>query len=431
MTVHSLFRFDFCFDLLRNTACTDFISVDPTTEATSWSEFSEFTHDLGISPVPSNSEINPPKPQPLEIYSYPTPQSVPSPDVGTNTLGSDFSTPAELDPSQLLDVPIPAHLYPTLSTTHYTLPPAGLGGSTLHNTPANVDDIGMGQPLAEPAVFISQTAEQSLSSHIFDNQTEENLYASPSLSLEALQYVEAPGVMPIGHAQNMILLFPDLSPNKLQQAMELGDRLFPQDLAHLESQVNHWQTERLWSFVDFGVSPGSSARQRIAGICQRIKEMGNPNEENYMRIRLAKVQVNMLYETICNEEKNRRLNLRPRKFTTHVLNCIEAAIRNTGDQRLPVPRKSHVRDAIFRYKQVGKKWTVSQSLSMTLLVSQDCGRIIENGQFTAMQVNALMFYVSVTRPDIISLCSNLEHAVSYFLTHNQLPARPTPDEVRK
>jgi hypothetical protein len=57
-------------------------------------------------------------------------------------------------------------------------------------------------------------------------------------------------------------------------------------------------------------------------------EMGNLNAENYMRIRLAKVQVNMLYETICNGEKNRRLNLGPRKFTTHVLNYIEAAIRN-------------------------------------------------------------------------------------------------------
>lgn len=380
MTVHSLFHFNFCFDLLRNlvnTACTDLISIDPSTEPTSWIEFSEFTHDLGISPVPSNSEINPPKPQPLETYSYPTPQSVPSPDVGTNTLGSDFSTPADLDPSQLLDVPIPAHLYPTQSTFDYTLPPAsGLEGSTLHNTSENVDGIGMGPPLAESAVFISQTAEQSLSPHMVDNPTEENQYANPSLSLEALQHVQAPGVIPMHHAQNMILLFPDLSPNKLQRAMELGDRLFPQDLAHLESQVNHWQTERLWSFVGFGVSPGSSARHRIAGICQRIKEKGNPNAENYMRIRLAKVQVSMLYETICNEEKNRRLNLGPRKFTTHVLNCIEAAITNPGDRRLPVPRKSHVRDAIFRYKQVGKKWSVSQNLSMTLLVGQDCGRIM-------------------------------------------------------
>ncbi|KAJ5861987.1 hypothetical protein N7455_006055 [Penicillium solitum] len=173
------------------------------------------------------------------------------------------------------------------------------------------------------------------------------------------------------HAQNMILLFPDLSPNKLQRAMELGDRLFPRT----------WPTWKV-NFVGFGVSPGSSARHRIAGICQRIKEKGNLNAENYMRIRLAKVQVSMLYETICNEEKNRRLNLGPRKFTTHVLNCIEAAIINPGDRRLPVPRKSHIRDAIFRYKQVGKKWSVSQNLSMTLLVGQDCGRIIENGQFT-------------------------------------------------
>ncbi|KAJ6034126.1 hypothetical protein N7460_009943, partial [Penicillium canescens] len=94
----------------------------------------------------------------------------------------------------------------------------------------------------------------------------------------------------------MILLFPDLSTNKLRQAMELGDRLFPQDLAHLESQVNHWQAERLW--------------------------------------------INMLYETIYKEEKNRRLGLGPRKFTTHVLNCIEAAISNPGDRRLPVLRKS-------------------------------------------------------------------------------------------
>lgn len=87
-----------------------------------------------------------------------------------------------------------------------------------------------------------------------------------------------------------------------------------------------------------------------------------------MRIRLAKVQVSMLYETICNEEKNRRLNLGPRKFTIYVLNYIEAAITNPRDRRLPIPRKSYVRDAIFRYKQVGKKWSVSQNLSMTLLI---------------------------------------------------------------
>ena len=54
----------------------------------------------------------------------------------------------------------------------------------------------------------------------------------------------------------------------------------------------------------------------------------------------------------------------------------------------------------------------------------------ENGQFTEMQVKALMFYVSVTRPDVISLYSNLEHAVSYFLTYNQLLARPSPDDIR-
>ncbi|KAJ5861986.1 hypothetical protein N7455_006054, partial [Penicillium solitum] len=111
----------------------------------------KFTHDLGISPVPSNSEINPPKPQPLETYSYPTPQ------------------------------------YANTRTFDYILPPAsGLEGSTLHNTSENVDGIGMGLPLAESAIFISQTAEQSLSPYMVDNPTEENQYANPSLSLEAL-----------------------------------------------------------------------------------------------------------------------------------------------------------------------------------------------------------------------------------------------------
>jgi len=255
--------------------------------------------------------------------------------------------------------------------------------------------------------------------------------ASPSHSLKALEHAPAPGVVPVDHAQNMILSFPDLSTNKLRQAMELGDRIFPPDLARLETQVNHWQAEQLWSVVDFGVSPGSSARQRIAGMCRHIKATGNPNAQNYMRIRLAKVQVNMLYETICKEEQDRRLNLGPRKFTTHVLNCIEAAIRNAGDRHLPAPRKSLVRDAIFRYKQVGKKWSLSQSLSMTLLVDQDCGRIIENGHFTEMQMKALMFHVAATRPDIISLCSKLEHAIKYFLRYDQLSARPTLVEVRE
>lgn len=49
-----------------------------------------------------------------------------------------------------------------------------------------------------------------------------------------------------------------------------------------------------------------------------VKTMCNANAENYMRIRLAKVQINMLYKTICKEEKNRCLNLGPRTFTTHV-----------------------------------------------------------------------------------------------------------------
>ncbi|KAJ5989687.1 hypothetical protein N7481_004897 [Penicillium waksmanii] len=121
----------------------------------------------------------------------------------------------------------------------------------------------------------------------------------------------------------------------------------------------------------------------------------------------------MLYETICKEEQDRRLNLGPRKFTTYILNYIEAAIRNAGDRYLPAPRKSLVCDAIFWYKQVGKKWS------------------FENGHFTEMQMKALMFYVAATRPDIISLCSKLEYAIKYFLRYDQLSARPTLVEVRE
>ncbi|KAJ6090682.1 hypothetical protein N7499_003396 [Penicillium canescens] len=367
----------------------------PTTEATGWGEFSEFTHGLAFG----NNLLS-------------NPQSVPSPDAGTNTLGSDFSTPADLDPFQLLDVPRPAHLYPTQSTFDYTpRPTTGLEDSTLHNTPENMNGVGMGPPLAEPAALISQAAEQYLSPHMVDDPAEGNQFASQSLSLEVLQHAQVPEVAPLDHAQNMILLFPDLSTNKLRQAMELGDRLFPKT----------WPT---WNHKSI------TGKLNNCGVSY-IKDMGNPTAENYMRIRLAKVQVNMLYEAIYKEEKNRRLGLGSRKFTTHVLNCIEAAISNPGDRRLPVPRKSLVRDAIFRYKQVGKKWSVSQGLSMTLLVGQDCGRTIESGQFTEMQMKALMFHVSATRPDIISLCSKLEHAVSYFLAHNQLPAHPTLDDVRK
>jgi hypothetical protein len=305
----------------------------------------------------------------------------------------------------------------------------------------------MAPQVAELAVLNFQAAEQYSTPHVVDDPAEQNQCGSPSLSPEALQHSQVPQILSIDRAQSMTLVFPDLSSTKLRQVVELGDRLFPQDLTHLETQVNHWQAEGLWSFVDFGFLPGSSTKQMIAGICRHIKVMGNPNAENYMRIRLAKVQVNMLYETICKEEENRRLNIGPKKFTTHVLNCIERAIRNDGDRRLPVPRNSLVRDAIFRYKQVGRKWSVSQGRSMTLLVGQDCGRIMyalpssskfswliphrENGQFNEMQVEALMFHVSTTRPDIISLCSKLEFAANYFLTHNQLPSSLTVADVRK
>ena len=46
-------------------------------------------------------------------------------------------------------------------------------------------------------------------------------------------------------------------------------------------------------------------------------------------------------------------------------------------------------------------------------------------------MEALMFHVLATRPDIISLCSKLEPTVRYFLVYDQLPARPTLDDVRK
>ncbi|EPS29051.1 hypothetical protein PDE_03998 [Penicillium oxalicum 114-2] len=401
-------------------------------DVTDASPLGELTHDLSPSAVSANVEINLPKPQPVEAFSYPTPQSaVPSPDVGIDTLSPDFSTP-NVDPFQLFGVPEPAYSYPTQSNLQYTSQPAArLDSSTLHNATESMDRMNMGLPLVEPGVLNFQATEQYSTTYMGNDHAEDNQRAGPSLSLGALQYSQAPEILAIDHSQSMTILFPDLSPTKLRQVVELGDRLFPRDLAHLESQVNHWQAERLWSFVDFGFSPGSSTKQMIAGICRHIKEKGNPNAENYMRIRLAKVQVNMLYEAICKEEKNRRLNLGPKKFTTHVLNCIERAIRNDGDRRLPVPRKSLVRDAIFRYKQVGKKWSVSQGLGMTLLVGQDSGRIIESGQFNEMQMEALVFHVSTTRPDIIGLCSKLEYAAKYFLTHNQLPTSLTVAGVRK
>lgn len=211
----------------------------------------------------------------METTSYPTPQSVPSPEVGTNTLGSDFLTPTDLDAFQSLDVPRPAHLYPTQTFGNTPRPATDPEGSTLHNTPENMNGIGMGPPLAEPVAFISQAAEKSLSTDMIDDPTEENQFYNHPLSLEALQHVQAPEVMPMDHTQNMILLFPDLSINKLRQSMELGDRLFPQDLARLETQVNHWQVERLWDYMDFGASLASSARQRIAGICRHQND-GQP-----------------------------------------------------------------------------------------------------------------------------------------------------------
>ncbi|KAJ5989686.1 hypothetical protein N7481_004896 [Penicillium waksmanii] len=70
---------------------------------------------------------------------------------------------------------------------------------------------------------------------VVDDLAEESQCASPSYSLKALEYAPAPGVVPVDYAQNMILSFPDLSTNKLRQAMELGDCIFPPDLARLET----------------------------------------------------------------------------------------------------------------------------------------------------------------------------------------------------
>lgn len=72
-----------------------------------------------------------------------------------------------------------------------------------------------------------------------NDPTEQNQCASHSLSLKALQHSQAPEILPINHAQSITLMFPDLSLTKLRRVIELGDRLFPRDLTHLETQVNY------------------------------------------------------------------------------------------------------------------------------------------------------------------------------------------------
>lgn len=246
---------------------------------------------------------------------------------------------------------------------------------------------------------------------------------------EALQLYQAPEARP-DHVQNMIQLYPDLSIIKLNQAMELGDRLFPPSLSHLEAHVTHLQAEGLWNPSGLGILASLPARQKIAEIFKYIKASGLPNAGNYIRIRLAKVQVSILYDTIYHEETNKQLNFGTRKFTTHVLNCIEASIRSTGNRQHPAPRKSLVRDAIFRYKQVGKKWRILSNIGIMLFINLADGREIETAKFTETQMKALVSHVSATRPDIISFGSKLETAVEHFLTYNHLPARPTADEVQ-
>ncbi|KAJ5989685.1 hypothetical protein N7481_004895 [Penicillium waksmanii] len=88
MTVYSLFHSNINLDLLLN-----FLQQGPI-DAIFWSEFAR---DLGPSALPSNLEINLPKPQPLETL-YLTPQSAPSPDVGADIFGSDFSPLTNFDP---------------------------------------------------------------------------------------------------------------------------------------------------------------------------------------------------------------------------------------------------------------------------------------------------------------------------------------------
>lgn len=187
------------------------------------------THDLGPSVAPTNLEINPPKPQPLEAFSYLTPQSAaPSPDVGTDTLSSDFSTPVNIDPFQLFGVPRPTHSYLTQSTIEYTSQTApGLDSSTLYNTAENIDGISIAPQVAELAVLNFQAAEQYSTPYMVDDPAEQNQYGSPSLSPEALQHSQVPQILSIDRAQSITLVFPDLSSTKLRQVVELGDRLFP------------------------------------------------------------------------------------------------------------------------------------------------------------------------------------------------------------
>lgn len=143
----------------------------------------------------------------------------------------------------------------------------------------NVSDMGPSVPGL--TVSSSKVAEQPPCLASEDASCEDDLYRDFP-SLEAFQPSQAPEAGPY-HVENMVQLYPDLSITKLNQAMELGDRLFPSSLSHLEAYVKHLQAEGLWNLSELGILANLPARQKIAEIFKYIKASGLPNAGNYIK----------------------------------------------------------------------------------------------------------------------------------------------------
>lgn len=334
------------------------------------------------------------------------------------------------------------HAYtPKISNSAINCPP--------HTPSGTVDESGYPPPATESLSRVSEVPVQSPTSLPGEMTPQSNQYDGLARCPEVVEHLPSRPVHD-GPLHMMASAYPNLSRNQLQEILELCDRIFPGDLIDLEDQINHLQAEGLWGLSEVLVSPTSSFRQQIAEVFQYLKVVGKPNTENYMRIRFAKVQVNSLLNAVREEEKMAALNLPRKKFESHVLDCVEAAIRYTGDQSLPPPKQSLVRDAIFRYQRVGAKWWASSQigLGMILLVDHACGQDMyvsiytrsssipwltsdrENNRFTQRQMEALVSYVYATRPDAVALCNGLQGAVMDFLLSNQLPPHPNAAEIR-
>ncbi|QSS63932.1 hypothetical protein I7I51_00993, partial [Histoplasma capsulatum] len=221
-------------------------------------------------------------------------------------------------------------------------------------------------------------------------------------------------------------MFPELSHADLNVVRRKGDRLLHCNLPEfLATQSTIWRMKGFWDqpAVTLRVSQTAPRKDNYAKVFRYVEAMGKQEEANFMRIRLGRTLLYLLYiEELEETESRRGSGIRePGKVKTEAINSLLEGIYASEGQGAPIDEKKRqkIRKTFHQKKRFGP--------GALLACSEQTGMKVNNPKFP---LDALVAYLLHGRAGDVALCHQFDHAARCLLMKGEFRCEFTRGEIQ-